>query len=466
MNLIESNRMKWSKYIEFFFVFFICFQPFLDVLAFLDLPFSELIRVAAMGIGCIYVLLLPKSKMKNFALTYLVVLGVFICSHFVNNFLVKEPFNLGQEVNYIIKTLFVVIMLIIYPLIFQSIIKKDNWQEIIQRNIFISMSIIGIIMLIADLTSTGKRSYGQLVKEGHSGWFFSGNELSAILAMGLSLMILYMIKKNNLKHKILLLPFIIVVAWSSLQIGTKVGLGACVFVLGVAFIGILIAQIIKKGQFINALFIGGLLIATLAYVPISPVWNNMNVMVEDTGEDDLGEFDNGLGEGEDESFPEGNVDENGEPKANHSILQNKWVIKLLSGRANFFENTLTQFENSPNSQKILGMGIGGNYETEEQMKLIEIDYFDWFFGYGILGSIILFSLFIFYGFFIIKGIVDRLKLKNVNISYLLVFVSVGLGLGVAFFAGHVLLNPASGIYLAIALAYLYVLSIHPSDKLK
>ena len=55
---------------------------------------------------------------------------------------------------------------------------------------------------------------------------------------------------------------------------------------------------------------------------------------------------------------------------------------LLSGRNDFLKNVEGQYERANVSQKVLGMGRGGNYE--ETPKLIEMDFIDWFFNFGLL----------------------------------------------------------------------------------
>ena len=53
------------------------------------------------------------------------------------------------------------------------------------------------------------------------------------------------------------------------------------------------------------------------------------------------------------------------------------------------------------SQKLLGMGYAGNFKYNEQKqpdpKLIEMDFHDWFYDFGIIGFVLLMIPFIYYG---------------------------------------------------------------------
>lgn len=116
---------------------------------------------------------------------------------------------------------------------------------------------------------------------------------------------------------------------------------------------------------------------------------------------------------------------------------------------------------APVSQKLLGMGPGGNYE--ENLKIVEMDFFDWFFGYGIIGFCLFILPIIYFGIMVIKNMF-QFKFKQVDRTFLVLGTAIGLGLGIAAVAGHILMNPASGIYFSILLAYFYVLS--KGDHLK
>lgn len=431
MNL---DLQKHKKRVEYLFIYFILLQPALDILAYFNIPISVVLRVAAMAIGFIYILILPDHKGRKLALIYLTVLGLFMVIHFINNYIVKNQFMPSLEITYIIKTVFFIELLIVYVFVIRSFSSKDNWQKIIQLYIFINMVSISAIMLLAGITDTAKRSYGALAKEGHSGWFFSGNELSVILGMGFSMMVLYMInKKSNLK-KAQLLPFIGLVIWAMLTVGTKVSFGSIIIVLSISIL-ILVPKIVRnrKGWF-NVIALSALLAATIVITPSTPIGNNLNFAfgVDFTNQENRSS----------------NMEEDYEDK--EQFQQN-----LLSGRSDFLNTIKEQYQEASLSQKLFGMGIGGNYAVSP--KLIEMDFLDWYYNFGLLGFVLLLLPLIYFGYHILINFF-KYGIKKINIPAVLTGVSVSLGLGTAMIAGHVLSSPASSIYLGIFIAYLFVLT--------
>ncbi|WP_143833785.1 O-antigen ligase family protein [Oceanobacillus senegalensis] len=450
----QPSRIR--NYLEYFFLIFILIQPFLDISAFLGLMLSDAVRVLAMAAGFVYVLLHPNKKIKNVASLYIVVLAIFMLGNLANNFLVDENFNLMRNLTYNIKSAFVAEMLVIYALVFLSIKKRMDWQTIVQRNITISLTIIGIVMVIASLTGTGKRSYGFLQKEGHSGWFFSGNELGAILAMGLGIMILYMLNKKAPKRKLLLLPGIIMGAWSMYMLGTKVGIIAALALLGFGVAIAIIEFFMKRRKFIDTILLGIVFLAAIAYIPFSPVVHNMGLDLYDEHESNLEKFENP----DQEQVPLPEEEPTVEQKERNALL-----YRIFSGRTDFLIYTAVHYDAAPVSQKLLGMGPALIY-LNGQPKLIEMDFFDWFFGYGIIGFLLLMAPIVYMAFVIIKQLFQQRFRALLSRNYWMVAIEVGLGVGIAFIAGHIFLNPASGIYFSILLSYLYVLSLQPADKLQ
>ena len=80
---------------------------------------------------------------------------------------------------------------------------------------------------------------------------------------------------------------------------------------------------------------------------------------------------------------------------------------IFSGRQ-LFEQMYKDFYNeAPMSQKLLGMGYAGNYK--EQPKLIERDFHDWFYSFGIIGFILLVIPFLYFGIKFIACIFTKFK---------------------------------------------------------
>src|SRR5699024_9441309 len=228
------------------FIYFLLLQPALDLLAYFNIPISTVLRGLAMGVGLVYIWLLSDRRGKKAALIYLVTLGLFMMVHLVTNYIVKEPFNISLELTYMIKTVFFIILLLVYIFVIKSFSKKKNWQQIIQLSVLINVMFIAVVMLLANLTGSGHKSYNALANEVHSGGFFAANELSIILGMWFSIMILYMVQKRKLLDKALLVPAIGLVIWAMLTGGTKVSFGSIIIVLAISIILFIIKAIYHK----------------------------------------------------------------------------------------------------------------------------------------------------------------------------------------------------------------------------
>ncbi|MFD0769520.1 O-antigen ligase family protein, partial [Bacillus sp. CGMCC 1.60114] len=114
---------------------------------------------------------------------------------------------------------------------------------------------------------------------------------------------------------------------------------------------------------------------------------------------------------------------------------------------------IKSFKEAPISQKLFGMGYGGNYK--ENPKLTERDFHDWFYTFGIIGFIFMILPFVYYSFKTLFLIIKNFK-QVLTIKYALIATGILLSLGIAFISGHVLTAPAVSIYFSVLLATLIV----------
>ncbi|TKI91497.1 hypothetical protein FC695_32715, partial [Bacillus cereus] len=125
---------------------------------------------------------------------------------------------------------------------------------------------------------------------------------------------------------------------------------------------------------------------------------------------------------------------------------------IFSGRQVYEERHKQFFKEAPMSQKLLGMGYAGNFKYNEQKqpdpKLIEMDFHDWFYDFGIIGFVLLMIPFIYYGLRILLAFATRFK-DIFNIKYGMISASLLLALGIAYIAGHILTAPGVGIYFVV-----------------
>ena len=475
---------------EHFLLFFIILQPVLDLLTSLSITLLKssatvgiLVRFLIMAVGGIYILIQAKEKGNRKFLIYLILLAGVLGVGFINNKLVKDPIVLSEEVKFVAKALYIYIMLGSYILALKSLKMKVNISDKVRNSIVYATLIINAIMVISISTSTDFGSY-EWMKVGSRGWFYAGNELGSILAIIFPIVVLYSIQKTkSVKHVLYWIPSLLMI-YSLIQVGTKVGMGSIGVTLAAA-IGIIVLQLLfdrknpnKKSLALNAVIAIILLAGVVGTFKQTPLAQNMgihnnylteqNVAQQDQKEQEIKEKLKKEQELKEKEEKHHKV-EKPEEKAKIEVEVKKELEKeqkkenqenlIFSGRQVYEERHKQFFKEAPMSQKLLGMGYAGNFKYNEQKqpdpKLIEMDFHDWFYDFGIIGFVLLMIPFIYYGLRILLAFATRFK-DIFNIKYGMISASLLLALGIAYIAGHILTAPGVGIYFVVVLAYLIV----------
>ncbi|PFJ15078.1 hypothetical protein COD67_15620 [Bacillus cereus] len=464
---------------EHFLLFFIILQPVLDLLTSLSIILLKsnatvgiLVRFLIMAVGGIYILIQAKEKGNRKFLIYLILLAAVLGIGFINNKLVKNPIVLGEEVKFVAKALYIYIMLGSYILALKSLKKTVNISDKVRNSIVYSTLIINAIMVISISTSTDFGSY-EWMKVGSRGWFYAGNELGSILAIIFPTVVLYSIQKTkSMKYVLYWIPSLLMI-YSLIQVGTKVGMGSIGTTLAAA-IGIIVLQLLfdrknpnKKALVLNALIAIVLLAGVVGTFKMTPLAKNMGIHTNYLSEQNIaqqGQKEKEIKEKIKKEEKQHKV-ENPEEKAKIEAEVKKELKKenqenlIFSGRQVYAERHKQFFKEAPMSQKLLGMGYAGNFKYNEQKqpdpKLIEMDFHDWFYDFGIIGFALLMIPFIYYGLRILLAFITRFK-EIFNVKYGMISVSLLLALGIAYIAGHILTAPGVGIYFVVVLAYLIV----------
>ncbi|MGY3715235.1 O-antigen ligase family protein [Sutcliffiella cohnii] len=462
--------MNRSKLFQFFkekrsnlFLLFIIVQPVLDILTAFSIyyigssiTFSLVLRMLIMLIGFFFVFTFSGSGYGTQIKKYLMLLLVVIGIGFISNFFMKPVFSIFSEVQFIAKALYFIVMFLTYVLIFTAI-KQENAILKFQKYITYAMIIAGSVLVFTLVTGTGFDTY-EYKKAGNKGWFFSGNELSAILSIGFPIVLLYAIQQTTTLKKLYFWIPVVLLGISALMIGTKVGHLSIILICILSPIILLINLFIHKNAnsewkkniklnlFINVAILAGFLLIT----PITPAFGNTaehySTVNEEYMENQEGEV---VGEESEAEVRENELIK--EKIANSKFFNNRIVTVLLSSRDVYLYRINNMFLDAPIQQKIFGMGYAGNWE--ETPKLIEMDFFDLFYSFGIFGFILYIFPFGLTLYLLIKNIItNKLNILKPIIIYPL--LSLGLGTGTAFIAGHVFYAPAVSIYMALILAFI------------
>ncbi|MFJ7729606.1 O-antigen ligase family protein [Neobacillus sp. NPDC097160] len=456
------DNFKRKNTFENILLLFILVQPILDLatslaINYLNSEFTAgiLIRFAMMAIGAIYLLFVSNSKKKKTAIIYLLLLGLFISLGFINNIMVKSPMSLAEEIKFIIKSVYFVVLFFSYLYVFKQLQSRTSWENTTLKYIVYAMTLVGLSMLIAGLTNTAFSSY-TYNKVGNTGWFYAGNEISAIMSICFPIVVLYAIKKTtSLKSFYYWIPALLLI-YSLMAVGTKVGFGAALVTLLISLVMLIVELFmmranrkynVKANLLINAI----IFILFIFYIPFSPIAANTSIHLSLLQE----EAKTG-----NQAVEHGKPEKPGKTQGNKENLDNQQLENfVLSSRGEYLSQQKEYFTDAPISQKMLGMGYAGNYK--EYPKLTEMDFYDLFFSFGIVGFILYFIPFFLLAILIIKKIFTNFK-SNFTLENILIASGIVLGVGIAFTAGHVFTAPAVSIYLAILIASLYMKIVNPS----
>ncbi|REJ08799.1 hypothetical protein DYE48_12280 [Halobacillus trueperi] len=476
------NRELFEKLL----LIFIIIQPILDILTYFSmqalnasLTIGIIVRVLFMAASLWFIFFGNSSRLKKYVITYLIALAAVLTIGLIYNFFAKPIFNPFLELQFLAKTVYFPIMLGAYLLLFTTLDKTLIVRMRIMKSITIAMVIIAVSMFLAILTGTSSETY-EWSKFGFKGWFNSGNEIGSIIAISFPLVYIYTLNKvDHLKKLYYFIPMIFI-ALVSILLGTKVGFFAVLGASVIVFVSYLIYWLISKVKattkesHLHLRLISSLifLILFLVATPFSPTFSNVSGDVgqineqreatEDPDQDGIEE-----GAGEDPSGEEGDGTKGGDDAAaalgEQALIESPILKIILSSRNIYFAHIYGMYEEADVVQKTFGMGYAGNYE--DIRKLIEMDFFDLFFSFGILGILLILAPFL-----IIAGLFLKLLFKApgemLHPQNILILLSIGFGTGIAFLAGHVLYAPAVSIYLAISIVLLLTNMLQLNNRLR
>lgn len=389
--------MKFSsKLFDKLIFIFIIIQPFIDAITMYQIRSPiKIISISVITRGLFLVIIsfwLYKKCRKK--LLFYILLGYFVIDVvyiilFTNNSIYQEIANLFQ--------IFYLPLVILFFQLYEN--KKINLSLIFKVYlIYLNFIIVPYFLHIGVYASEYYPG-----KSGYYGLFNGGNEISAVILAMLPWIIHYLSNNRNVFLKIFTA---IETIFCIYLIGTKTILLGSIIVL----LYFLIPKIFKifkkdvlKNILISILIATILLILIIIVVPSMPLYKNILLALKFFNVNSLTDF------------------------LKIEVIDNI----IFSGRLNILENINEIYCNSQFITYIFGLGE----TTLLNLKLIEIDIFDIFYGIGILGIFI-------YLMIMIKGI-KKAKLKSIYLFsfILLIFVSL--------FTGHILTSTCVSIYLGL-----------------
>ena len=419
-NILTSNINK-------IFTIFLFSQPIIDVLTAIsltvfkiDLTIGMILRIIFMLFGIYYIFFITKSHKRKISIIYLLLIILYMISFTINILVLKGTSALSYEIKKLIKTFYFPIMLtFIYNL-------YDENKITINIKTLIKLFIIYLsFVFIPNILHIGFKSYA-VTKGGEIGFFYTANEISAILSILMPIFIYELLEKKNI---LLLITSLIILLYVLTSMGTKGPLLCFIIILIYYFIK-LIRKEIKTKKYLNiiGIFLSIILITMTAIllIPKTEFYKNIRVHLDFLKVESVTD-----------------------------IVTNPQVLDhfIFSQRLTFWNNTNHSYQHSKFSEKLLGIGYIENYATDKiNMKMIEMDYIDIFYRHGILGTIIYMSSYIYMFILLIKKITKTALRNNLN---QILMISILLSIILALLTGHVITSPSVSIYVALIMNLFY-----------
>lgn len=376
---------------------FLIISPFLDLFTSIGIKYNIdqltigiIIRGLFMLLMIYYSIFLKDNKKQT--IIFLSVIFAYIALFLTKTILTNG--NITYETTVIFKTFYFIILSITFI----------NLKKPIDTKYYIAcFTTYLLLVFIPNILNIGFNSY-EIAKVGQVGWFNSANEISTILSILTPILIAYLMTKKN---KILSVLYLIIILITFFSIGTKVPILSLAIICGFYFLYSLYKLIRKKDTKKITFILTGLLIiiiSTVILLPKTSFYKNIKIHLE--------------------YLEVGNIVE---------IFTDTELIDhfLLGSRLKLLSQNIKTYKESSTIEILLGIGA--------EHRQSEMDFFDIFINYGIIGFALIATILII--------LIIKQKPKYTTNTKL----SLLLAITIAFLSGHVLVSPAVSIFIPLLL---------------
>ncbi len=382
-----------QKKLDKFIIIFLILQPFLDVVTSIGIRNNWSVSIGLLIRGfffcfTIFYLFFKKQERKVvYSLMIYIAIELLYFYSLTNSSLLSEAFNL--------------IKIFYLPILFLFFNRYDN-QKINEKLIFsIYMMYMNLIIIPYIFNLGFNITYEN--KEGYLGFFYGGNELSAIFIGLLPIVLKYVLSKKKLFLKLFFFLEIVIVM---VLVGTKtlfLGIGLVFTLFILKSLKKNVQSFSKKRKSLIILSIGLFLLTSSLLIPKTPVYKNFKVTLNYYQIHSMKDF-----------------------------VSIDTIDKVIfSTRLSFFKNVHSYYKERELKEKLFGIGI----TKINQIKDIEIDVLDIFYSIGIIG-------FLIWLLFMILSI-RKSKLKGIYQLSLFLFLFISL------FSGHILNKPMVSTFISL-----------------
>lgn len=413
-----------TTHIEKIITIFLFLQPVIDVLTAISMTKWNHSFLLGLGIRMLFLLLMGyyiilSNKRSS---KYLIIIVFYLLLFMINISCEKGISAFSYEFKSLMKTFYFPIVLLGFYEVFR---KHPPYDSNILKKLFL---IYLLFVIIPNLLHIGFQSY-EITKSGSIGFFYTANEIGAILAILMPIFFYHLFQKEN---KIVNIFSILITFYLYLSIGTKAPL-ILFFVLLMYYFVSYFKTLIHSKKYKSVSILSVLLVVILSsfviLLPKTNFYKNIKVHLEFL-----------------------------EIEKPSDIWKDKKTLDhfIFSERLRFWSDTNQIYQKSSTVEKLIGIGYINNYSTDQvSMKMVEMDLVDLFYRHGLIGFILYMVPFIIILYQVItKYFSERkeLRKKKIIIAYLF---SVMFALLLSLITGHVILSPSVSIYVALILILLY-----------
>ena len=346
----------------------------------------------------------------------------------LSEYLNSGSVQLFLDTQYTARFCFNIVLLMVYTRVFASRWDKDarELEEKLDRVVYITAGVLALSILISAVAGIGYSTYADpMGYRGMRGFFYAGNDITAILTVLLPLCIAGTMKHDlRTERKKLILPALATsfAANALLIIGSKTAFIAFGAGCGVMLIAAVVFTLKNRdkniiGGYIAGMAAFGILFLFLMLISRAQLLDTISTSLAVTG----------------------------------TVAESEGVgAAMLSGRQTKLAEHLAMFKDGGTLVWLFGLGRGCKDE------ILEMDLFEVLFYYGLFGVCSMLWLYVKVALEFFKGLVRKPDFVSVAL-----FTGIGLCAGYLVIAGHVLFSVTSGFYFILAIV---ISRIHFAEK--
>ncbi|MBQ3091773.1 MAG: O-antigen ligase family protein [Clostridia bacterium] len=437
------------KKLDKFFLAFLIINPFLDVVTGVYIKVLEtlsgnnfdtisipvtpslLIRMLVLVLFAAYALISLDWKAIGAALP----VGIAWLMSVIGEVLFFYSFALYTDIQYIARFAYNFAVVLIYMQVFRRMgVSREELLRKLSDVLALSLLMLSATIVVSYMLDMGYTTYADRYGyRGTRGFFYSGNDITAILMAGLPVVMCGFMQRKDLSSRMFWAYDLgaALTAICLMLIGTKtafIAVIAAAFVLGACAIWKLVAfkERLPIRRCIILVVTMMLVFGIMALLSTESIFGEISASFSQTG----------------------------------TVMENEGAATaLLSGRQTKLAKAFAMYKEGGLYTWIFGVGRG------TQNAIIEMDLFEVVIYYGLFGAVAMLWLYVKLGLEFVWKFFKNLKEVRHDLMPVAVLVSLGLCAGYLIIAGHILFSVTSGFYFSYMLLFGKIIYTEDTEKL-